>query len=64
MGIGILIFTGSSGYELYKNMILLSGSEDGSFGFLFLGRAPGIMDWANGMNGSKFAILAVLKDRV
>ena len=59
MGRGILIFTGSSRYEFYKNIILPDGSEDGSFGFLILGRAPEIMDWANGRNGSKFAILAV-----
>lgn len=55
-----MIFTGSSGFEFYKNMILPSESEDGSFGFLILGRDPGIMNWANGRNGSKFAILAVL----
>lgn len=36
----MLIFIGSSGYEFYKNMILPSGSEDGSFGFFILGRAP------------------------
>ena len=30
----MLIFTGSLGYEFYKNMILPDGSEDSSFGFL------------------------------
>ena len=61
METGILIFTGSSGYKYYKNMILPSGSEDGSFGFLILVRAPELWIRANATNGSKFAILAVLK---
>lgn len=59
MGTGILIFTGSLGYEFYKSVILPSGSEDGSFGFLILGKAPELWIEANGRNGSKFAILAV-----
>lgn len=59
MGRGILIFTGSSGDEFYKSVILPSGSEDGSFGFLILGRAPELWFGANGTNVSKFAILAV-----
>ena len=59
METGILIFTGSSGYEFYKNMILPDGSEEGSSSFKILGRDPGIMNGANGTNGSKFAILAV-----
>ena len=54
-----MIFTGSSGFEFYKNVILPSESEDGSFGFLILGRAPELWIVANGTNGSKFAILAV-----
>lgn len=55
-----MIFTGSSGYEFYKNVILPSESEDGSFGFLILGRDPELWIKANGTNGSKFAILAIL----
>lgn len=59
MGTGILIFTGSSRHEFYINMILPDGSENGSFGFLILGRAPKLWIGTNGKNGSKFAILAV-----
>lgn len=60
MGIGILIFIGSSGYEFYKNIILPDGSEEGSSVFLILGRDPELWIGANGTSGSKFAILAVL----